>query len=143
MTAKDAFAELRNLLRKRAMLQRRLDRIQDAAYNVAGGIGDGMPRATDTDARVERGVLDGEELQADIAIIDHDIATYQRCIRPSIEGMPTGIERTLLRMRYLEGKTMKETAKKAGYNRQHGYRALAAAEKVLCDYLTKMRHCGT
>lgn len=132
MTIPDILAEMRTLLHTRADLMRRIEHAESAAIS-SGGVGDGMPRGTAPEPKLERICVDLADMRGELAETEQELTVYRRKAEPLIERMQIGTPRLLLKLRYVEWMTMAEVARRAGYDYTNTYRALRNAEKILAS----------
>ncbi len=130
MTNAELLKEMDALLHTRADLLRHIERAESAA-TAAGGMGDGMPRGTPKEPKLQRVCVELADLRAELANVEQELAIYRRKVAPEIGRIPAGSQRLMLRLRYLEWRTMAEVARRSGYAREYVYRAMRAAERCL------------
>lgn len=124
--------EMRELIRIRSELLHRMERAESLATS-SGGIGDGMPRGTPTEPKLQRLCIELADLGSDLSFAEQRLKSCRAEVEPMIAALPAGTARMMLRLRYIDWLPVGEVAFRAGYNRQHAYRALQNAERLLAS----------
>lgn len=129
MTIERTLAEMRDLMRRRSDLVEKLERAECSATST-GGIGDGMPRPTDTAPKVERYGIYIAELRDRIERIDKQLDLYAQDLSPAIARITDPRDAQALRLRYIEHKPASKIAHEMSYNRTAMLRIIRNAETL-------------
>ena len=129
MKTAETLSEMRYLMGKRIDLQGKLERAQSAATST-GGIGDGMPRPSNVDPKVERYGIYIAELTTKINNIDQILRLYADDIAPALSRVSDPRDAQVLKMRYIERKPAREIAQDMSYTRESMLRILRNAEAL-------------
>lgn len=127
MTTKETLEEMQMLMRKKYSLQQDIERARSAA-TATGGIGDGMPRGTDNESKVERYGTYCADLQGQIDHIDRKLEIYSEDVRRVILAIPEGRHKRALELRFLERLPVSRVARKMHYEREAMYKLIATAK---------------
>ena len=88
---------------------------------------------------MESAVLDATADDAELGELRVELRLHQRKIAPLVQLIPGGKARDAMRLRYLEGMSVAQTARRLKYNRQYMYDVLRMAEEELEAVAKKVR----
>ena len=86
----------------------------------------GMPRGSSTEGALlieyARGALDS---------ITTELEAMRAELRPMVEALESPLQKSAMRMRYIEGRSVREIAYSLNYSEQHIFRILTIAERII------------
>jgi len=129
LTARETLAEMRHLMRERTELLEKLARAESAA-TTSGGLGDGMPRPTSVDPKVERYGLYIAELRGKLDNNARKLKMYSIDVCPMLARITDPRDAEALRLRYVEHMPASGVAKRMNYNRTAMLRIIKNAEAI-------------
>ncbi|MEG0050096.1 MAG: DUF1492 domain-containing protein [Clostridia bacterium] len=129
----DDLTEMRELISDRSRICTRIDKAQDMAKSIGGGGVNDMPRVKQTESRMERGVLEKSALAFELEEIDGQLAVCRERLERLIDRLPAGVERAVLKMRYVQYMRVIDIAQDMHFCRIYIYKLLERAEAKLKD----------
>ena len=93
----------------------------------------GMPRNGGTGSQVENGMELLDSAKASYKAIRDELAMMREELAPVIEGLEKPLERTVMHMRYMEGRSVREIAYGIAYSEPHVFEVLRHVERKLMD----------
>lgn len=121
---------MRHLINRLPMARFRVDKAMSIAAKCTASM-TGMPRGGGNGSQVERGAELLEEARAAYAKISEELRLMRMELLPMLEQLDDPLERTVMRMRYIDGYSVREVAYRITYSEQHIFRVLQKAEKIL------------
>ena len=91
----------------------------------------GMPRGSSMGSQVEDGALLIEYAKQALESITTELEAMRKELRPMVEALESPLQKSAMRMRYLEGHSVREIAYSLNYSEQHIFRILTIAEKII------------
>lgn len=131
MTIADILSEMKDLLSRRADVEKGIARLRLVGYGCQPRVPDGMPRSAPLRPEAIEIAERLDALMDELEAIEQDLAAFRRRLEPAIHAMPDSPQRTMLRLRYLHWLPVAEAAKKAGYERKYAYKLLDDGEKTI------------
>lgn len=123
-------SRMRHLINRLPMARFRIDQAAAQATRCTASL-TGMPRGGSPCSQVERGA----ELLADAreahAAISSELYQLRLELQPMLEQLTEPLEKTAMRMRYIDGVSVREIAYRLSYSEQHIFRVLSTAEKKI------------
>lgn len=105
-----------------------VDRAMAKATKVTATLSD-MPHGTDISSPVERGVELLEIARATCERIERELAAMRGELGPKLDALNDPLEKTVMRMRYMEGRRVSEIAYSLCYSERHIFRVLKRVER--------------
>ena len=129
-TAKEASAMNVDLCRMRYLMKR----LPMAAFNVAtkstraisatpGGGGKGG-------SQVEDAAMHYMQAKEALETIQQELEQHRRALAPALQSLEDALGRQVMRMRYMEGRSVREIAYCLSYSEQHVFRVLKRQEAI-------------
>ena len=91
----------------------------------------GMPRGSGTGSQVEDGALLIEYAREALESITTELEAMRAELRPMVEALESPLQKSAMRMRYIEGRSVREIAYSLNYSEQHIFRILTIAERII------------
>ena len=91
----------------------------------------GMPRGGGTGSQVETGAELLDTAKAAYNAIQDELAMMREELAPVIAGLEKPLERTVMHMRYIEGRSVREIAYGIAYSEPHVFEVLRHVERKL------------
>lgn len=123
-------AKMRKLINRLPAARFRLDKAMSRATKTTT-ILTGMPRGSGGNSQVEEGALLIMLAREKYESMKEELSEMQAEISPLIEGLANPLQRAAMRMRYMEGRSVREIAYGLNYSEQHIFRILQRAEREL------------
>lgn len=111
---------------ERLMVERAMARATKCTASLSGMPGGGM-----VSSPVERGVEELEAARAKYNATKAELQAARDELSPLIEAMESPLQRNVMRMRYMDGHSVREIAYLLLYSEQHVFRVLDQAEKKI------------
>lgn len=122
---------MRYLINRQPMARFRLDQAMAKATKCTSSM-TGMPHGGGYGgSQVERGAELLDAAREAYEAIRSELDAMRTKLRPLIEELPLPLERTVMRMRYMDGHSVREIAYRIAYSEQHIFRVLDTAEKKI------------
>lgn len=91
----------------------------------------GMPRGSSTGSQVEEGAMLIEYARQALDSITTELEGMRAELTPLIEALESPLQKNAMRMRYIEGHSVREIAYSLNYSEQHIFRILTIAERKI------------
>lgn len=121
---------MRYLINRLPMARFRVDQAHARATRCTASM-TGMPRPGGVGRPVERGAELIEAARAAYTQIQTELDAMRGQLRPMIEELTNALEKTAMRMRYMDGYSVREIAYRISYSEQHVFRVLQRAENAI------------
>lgn len=119
---------MRYLINRLPCARFRVDQAMSQATKCTASL-TGMPGGGGDGSQVERGVELLEEAREAYQRISSELEEMRQELGPQIEALPTPLQKTVMRMRYMDGCSAREIAYRLVYSEQHIFRVVKQAEK--------------
>lgn len=121
---------MRFLIDRLPMARFRIDQAMAKAAKCTASLS-GMPRGGSGESQVERGVELLEAARAAHAAISQELYDMRIQLQPMLETLENPLQKTAMRMRYIDGLSAREIAYRIHYSESHIFLTLREAEKKL------------
>lgn len=121
---------MRFLMNRLPMARFRVERAMSKAAKCTATL-TGMPRGGGTGNQVEDGVELLETARAAYKAMQDEVEHMREDLAPVIAGLEKPLERTVMHMRYIEGRSVREIAYGIAYSEPHVFEVLRHAERKL------------
>ena len=121
---------MRFLIDRLPMARFRIDKAMSQAAKCTASL-TGMPRGGGGESQVERGVELLTAAREAHAAISQELYDMRLELNPIIEAMDDPLQKTAMRMRYIDGLSVREIAYRINYSERHIFRVLETAEKII------------
>lgn len=111
---------------ERLMVERAMSRATKCTASLSG-----MPGGGATGNQVERGVEELEAARAKYNATKVELQAARDELSPMVDALESPLQRTVMRMRYMDGHSVREIAYMLLYSEQHVFRVLDQAEKKI------------
>ena len=91
----------------------------------------GMPRGSSTGSQVEDGAILIEYARQALDNITTELEGMRAELTPMIESLESPLQKNAMRMRYIEGHSVREIAYSLNYSEPHIFRILTIAERKI------------
>lgn len=123
-------AKMRKLINRLPAARFRVDKAMSKATKTTA-ILTGMPRGSGGGSQVEEGAMLLMLAREKYESMKAELREMQEALSPIIENMEDPLQRNAMRMRYMEGRSVREIAYCLNYSEQHIFRLLQRAENRL------------
>lgn len=125
---------MRYLINRLPMARFRVDRALAQATRCTANL-TGMPRGGGNGgSQVENGAEMLAAARDALADIMSELYAMRQALQPLLEALCDPLEKTAMRMRYMDGYSVREIAYRINYSEQHIFRVLNAAEKAIAKH---------
>lgn len=122
---------MRHLINRLPMARFRIDQAAAQATRCTAQL-TGMPRSGGNGSQVENGAILLDAAKEAHAAISNELYDMRLELQPMLEDLADPLEKTAMRMRYIDGCSVREIAYRISYSEQHIFRVLKNAEgKIL------------
>lgn len=122
---------MRHLINRLPMARFRIDQAAAQATRCTAQL-TGMPRGGGNGSQVENGAMLLDAAREAHAAISNELYDMRLELQPMLEDLADPLEKTAMRMRYIDGCSVREIAYRISYSEQHIFRVLKNAEgKIL------------
>lgn len=121
------FRRMRFLINRLPMAKFRLLKAKSQATRITPVLSD-MPHGTNDMSPVERGYALIEAAETAVYIIEMELAEMQETLLKHIDAIKDPLEEQAVRMRYLEGRSVREIAYSLNYSERRIFQVLSCAE---------------
>lgn len=122
---------MRHLINRLPMARFRIDQAMAQATRCTAQL-TGMPRGGGNSSQVETGAALLDAAREAHAAISEELRQMRLELQPMLEDLADPLEKTAMRMRYIDGNSVREIAYRISYSEQHIFRVLKNAEgKIL------------
>ena len=122
------FRRMRFLINRLPMAQFRLLKAKSQATRITPVLSD-MPHGTAVSSPVENGYQLIEAAEEAVYVIRMELATMQETLLKHFDPLKDPLEEQTMRMRYLEGRSVREIAYSLNYSERRIFQVLNAAER--------------
>lgn len=131
------FRRMRFLINRLPMAQFRVRKAFSRATRITPVLSD-MPRGGGGQgSQVESGYLLIEAAKAALENIETELTELRRELGPLIEKLDNPLEYTSMKMRYMEGRSVREIAYGLNYSEQHIFRVISRGERDINEMAPK------
>ncbi len=124
------FRKMRKLINRLPMARFRVDQAKSRATRVTPVL-TGMPRGSGGSSQVEEGAILIMIASEKYESMKAELKEMQDTLSPIIEGISDPLQKNVLRMRYMECRSVREIAYFLNYSEQHIFRILQRVERKL------------
>lgn len=136
------FRRMRFLIDRLPMARFRIDKAMARAAKCTASLS-GMPGGGGGGSQVERGVELLEAAREAHAAISQELYDMRLELQPLLKTLEDPLQKTAMRMRYIEGLSVRKIAYRITYSEQHIFRVLQKAEKILRESAKDESHEST
>lgn len=122
--------KMRKLINRLPMARFRVDQAKSRATRVTPVL-TGMPRGSGGSSQVEEGAILIMIASEKYESMKAELKEMQDTLSPIIEGISDPLQKNILRMRYMECRSVREIAYFLNYSEQHIFRILQRVERKL------------
>ncbi len=122
------FRKMRKLINRLPMARFRVDQAKSRATRITP-ILTGMPHGSGGTSQTEEGAILIMIASEKYETMKAELAEMQETLSPIIEGIEDPLQKNVLRMRYMECRSVREIAYFLNYSEQHIFRILQRTEK--------------
>ena len=124
------FRKMRKLINRLPMARFRVDQAKSRATRVTPVL-TGMPRGSGGGSQTEEGAILIMIASEKYESMKAELKEMQDTLSPIIEGIEDPLQKNVLRMRYMECRSVREIAYFLNYSEQHIFRILQRVERKL------------
>lgn len=124
---------MRYLINRLPMARFRVDQAMARATKCTASL-TGMPRGGGNGSQVENGAEMLLAAKSAYKAFREELEAMRWELAPYVDSLDDPLEKTSMRMRYMEGYSAREIAYKLAYSEQHVFRVLNAAEKKIAKH---------
>ena len=124
------FRKMRKLINRLPMARFRVDQAKSRATRVTPVL-TGMPRGSGGGSQTEEGAILIMIASEKYESMKAELKKMQDTLSPIIEGISDPLQKNVLRMRYMECRSVREIAYFLNYSEQHIFRILQRVERKL------------
>lgn len=126
------FRKMRKLINRLPMARFRVDQAKSRATRVTPVL-TGMPRGSGGSSQVEEGAILIMIASEKYESMKAELKEMQDTLSPIIEGISEPLQKNVMRMRYMECRSVREIAYFLNYSEQHVFKILQRTERKMIE----------
>lgn len=126
------FRKMRKLINRLPMARFRIDQAKSRATRVTPVL-TGMPRGSGGGSQTEEGAILIMIASEKYESMKAELKEMQNMLSPIIEGIEDPLQKNVMRMRYMESRSVREIAYFLNYSEQHVFKILQRTERKISE----------